>query len=101
MNIQTLRDSWHEFRRCPPGRRFQQRYERRQRQRGAKSALRPLYIGAGLLLAAVGLFFMAVPGPGIPVLVLGAVLMAGESLRVARWLDGLERRWRRWRDKRA
>lgn len=95
MNIRTLRQHWHEFRGLPPGRRFQHRYEMRRRRRGPRSLLGPLYVALGGLLALAGLFFMAVPGPGIPVLVLGVALVAGESLHVARALDRLELGWRR------
>jgi hypothetical protein len=48
------------------------------------------------LLCAVGLFFMAVPGPRIPILLAGAALIAGESLGMARLLDRTELRLRRF-----
>ena len=45
-------------------------------------------LGVALLLG--GLILMVVPGPGIPVLLLGAALIAQESARVARMMDKLE-----------
>ncbi|HET9351832.1 MAG TPA: PGPGW domain-containing protein, partial [Burkholderiales bacterium] len=50
---------------------------------------------AGIALALVGVFFMAVPGPGIPILVIGLALVAQESAAMARLLDRTELRLRR------
>jgi hypothetical protein len=53
---------------------------------------------AGVLLSLVGVFFLAVPGPGIPILAVGLALIAQESAALARWLDRAELRLRRlWR----
>jgi hypothetical protein len=41
-------------------------------------------------------FFLAVPGPGIPILAVGLALIAQESATMARWLDRTELRLRRW-----
>jgi len=49
----------------------------------------------GALLCLVGLFFIAVPGPGIPILALGAALIAQQSLGTARLLDRTELSLRR------
>lgn len=87
--------AWRELWRDAPGRRFARRYERlRGQARGrAGRVLRGLL---GMVLVAVGIVFMPLPGPGfVPVLV-GAALLAGESLRVARWLDRAELRVRGW-----
>ena len=43
-----------------------------------------------------GVFFLAVPGPGIPILLVGLALIAQESSTLARWLDRTEVRLRRW-----
>jgi hypothetical protein len=45
-------------------------------------------IGSALVLAGVALMF--IPGPGIPLLALGAALTAQQSARVARALDAFE-----------
>ena len=51
---------------------------------------RVLWIGAGLLTMAAGVVFLAIPGPGTVVLLLGVVLIARESMFVARLLDRAE-----------
>ena len=78
-----------------PGRRFQQRYRRRaQSERGRIARCAAVLAGIGLTL--VGIFFLAVPGPGIPILALGLALVAQESAVTARFLDRTEIRLRRW-----
>ncbi len=103
--FESLKEAWRTFRRDPPGQRFEKRYNSQRRKRGGKSSraakpatslLKPLYILAGALLVLAGVFFMAVPGPGIPIAALGAALIAGQSLRAARLLDRLELRLRSW-----
>ena len=78
-----------------PGRRFQERY--RRMHAGKKSMWKRCAFGcAGVLLSLVGVFFLAVPGPGIPILAVGLALIAQESATMARWLDRAELRLRRW-----
>jgi uncharacterized membrane protein HdeD (DUF308 family) len=85
-----------------PGRRFQERYERKQREKGS-AWKRCAFVCAGVLLALVGVFFLAFPGPGIPILAVGLALIAQESAGMARWLDRAELRlragWKRLRAK--
>lgn len=78
-----------------PGRRFQERY---RRMHADKTSLwkRCVFVCAGVLLSLVGVFFLAVPGPGIPILAVGLALIAQESAALARWLDRAELRLRRW-----
>jgi hypothetical protein len=78
-----------------PGRRFQERY---RRMHADKTSLwkRCVFFCGGILLSLVGLFFMAVPGPGIPILVIGLALIAQESKSLARWLDRTELKLRAW-----
>lgn len=95
--LQSIKRSWHDFRRAPPGQRFERRYESRRRRRGGASVLKPLYIVLGVLLSLCGIVFLAIPGPGLPILALGGAMVAGESLRVARLLDRLDLLWRRRR----
>lgn len=79
----------------PPGRRFQERYQRRsQTERGRLARCAVILAGIGLTL--VGIFFVAVPGPGIPILAVGLALIAEESAVAARLLDRAELRVRRW-----
>ena len=82
----------------PSGTRFRAHYER---VKARPSVMRTLLgVGLGLLLLAVGLVLLVLPGPGILVATIGAALIAGESLTIARILDWLDVRvtalWKRW-----
>jgi hypothetical protein len=77
-----------------PGRRFQERYRRMQGRKGS-AWKRCAFVIGGVLLVLVGLFFCAVPGPGIPILAAGLALIAQESKVLARALDKTELRLRR------
>ena len=87
--------SWNRFAHTPPGRRFQERYRRKQEEKG-NTWKRCAWVCVGVILVAVGVFFLAVPGPGIPILAVGLALIAQESASMARWLDRAELRLRRW-----
>ena len=87
--------SWDRFAHATPGKRFQERYQRMQREKGS-AWKRCAFVCAGIVLTLVGVFFLAVPGPGIPILVLGLGLIAQESAVMARLLDRAEIRLRRW-----
>jgi len=89
-----FRRQWDLFRISRPGRRFQDFYERKRGSRGG-ALWRCLLIACGALLCLAGLFFMAVPGPGIPILLLGMALIAQQSRPTARLLDYAELRLRR------
>ena len=73
-----LRRHWDQFKKSRPGHRFQDHYDRKTGSRGG-ALWRCGAVVLGALLCLVGLFFMAVPGPGIPILALGAVLLAQQS----------------------
>ena len=88
------------FRKEKHGERFVARYRRRQQQQPSL-ARTVMAVGLGLVLIAAGLAMLVLPGPGLLVGVIGAALIAGESLTASRlldrfdlWLTGL---WRRWR----
>jgi hypothetical protein len=85
---------WDRFVHSPPGRRFQDRYRRKRRDKGSGWKRCALVCG-GIALVLVGIFFMAVPGPGIPILAIGLALLAQESAAMARLLDRTELRLRR------
>jgi hypothetical protein len=87
--------SWDRFVHSLPGRRFQERYRRMQHAKGGLWRRCALVCG-GIALVLVGVFFMAVPGPGIPILAIGLALVAQESAVMARFLDRAEIRLRRW-----
>ena len=78
-----------------PGRRFQERY-RRMHSKNTSAWKRCAFFAAGIVLTLVGTFFLAVPGPGLPILVVGLALIAQESVTLARLLDRTEVRLRRW-----
>jgi hypothetical protein len=78
-----------------PGRRFQERYRRKSQTERGRVA-RCAAISAGIALTVIGIFFLAVPGPGIPILAVGLALIAQESAGMARLLDRAEIRIRRW-----
>ena len=95
----TLKQRVRRFMSAPRGTRFQARYQRlRQRPHVMRTILAG---GLGLLLIAVGLVLLVLPGQGILVATIGAALIAGESLTLARLLDRLDvvlaRWWARWR----
>ena len=54
------------------------------------------FFAAGIVLTLVGVCFLALPGPGLPILVVGLALIAQESVTMARLLDRTELRLRRW-----
>lgn len=89
-----LGETWRAFWRDPPGERFARRYQRLHRA-GSGRIGRVLRPALGTLLALIGVLFLALPGPGLVPLAIGAALIAGESRRVARLLDRLELKIRR------
>src|SRR5437899_969791 len=89
--LSGLGQHWRELRDSSPGHRFQERYERHQRSPAGKGwswrILRPL---AGAVLLVGGIILCLIPGPGLPLVFIGAALLADRSRMVARLLDGLE-----------
>lgn len=83
-----LRRHWRSFRAAPPGERFQRRYRRQAGRRGVLGKL--LMVAAGFALAVAGLAMLVLPGPGLLAILLGALLVAGESLLAARLLDRVD-----------
>jgi hypothetical protein len=86
--------AWDRFVHSQPGRRFQERYERKSASNRGRLA-RCAAVLAGIGLTLIGVFFLAVPGPGIPILAIGLALIAQESEATARALDRAEVRLRR------
>ena len=93
--MQKLKARWNAFRREPAGRRFVNQYLRNRRGGGFRPAV-VLHIGLGLLLLVAGGILCVIPGPGIPVLAAGAVMVGGEIRPVARFLDWLELQLRKF-----
>lgn len=86
--LQQWKKDWREFERAPAGERFERMY--RRRKSSGSPAARVGMIAAGVLLIAGGIVFLAIPGPGLPILALGAALIAQQFLFVARALDEVE-----------
>ena len=93
--LKHTKQNWRRFKAGLPGRRFQQQFRLRQRFR-CGAARKALLITAGTLLAAAGVFLLFVPGPGIIILLIGAVLVAQQSSLAARAFDRIEIRLRKF-----
>jgi hypothetical protein len=92
----SLKRQWIELRNGRPGHRFQAQFERRKRATADKSYLRrSLPILAASILLVVGVALCLVPGPGVPLIVVGASVLAERSRPVALLLDWLELKLRK------
>jgi|SRR5215210_9149863 len=82
---------WRSFSRGRPGKRFQDRYRRRQELgHGRWSVLRIFNLTLGVLIVAVSAVGGLLPGPGWGTAIIGFALIAGEFLPAARLLDRAE-----------
>jgi Putative transmembrane protein (PGPGW) len=95
-----LKQSFRDFKNTPSGTRFQRLYLARASRPPMLRTI--LSITAGALLILLGIAMLVLPGPGLVAILLGACLIAGESLLVARLFDRLDFRatalyasWRR------
>jgi hypothetical protein len=92
--LEKITRHWNQFRRYPPGERFERYYRYRHESRRSP-VKKVLLIGLGGLIVVAGIIFLATPGPGLLVLLIGAGLIARESLQLSRLFDRLEPRvWR-------
>ena len=103
----SVRRQWQHFKATPSGRRFQTRH-RMRRAHGGGVARKLLISGLGLLIVLAGIVMIVLPGPGMLAIVIGAALIAEESLFAARmldridlWIAGLYERWRSRRNART
>ena len=87
---------WRRFtKQSAPGRRFRDRYRRRQQADRSRSMFkRTCYVSIGVAIATVSLLLAPLPGPGLGTFVLGLGVVAGEVPHVARLLDRTEVRLR-------
>jgi hypothetical protein len=95
MSIGLKRD-WEQLKQGRPGRRFQERAERARANRSKRSWWGRLFepvLGAVLLAGGVILCF--IPGPGLPLIFIGAALLSARSRTLARFLDWAEMKLRR------
>ena len=91
--LTRLKKYWSSLKQGHPGSRFREQYEKERRKQ--KSTVgRVLRIAVGFILMPIGLFFLAVPGPGLLIIGLGAVLIAREFRFAAIALDRIEVRGR-------
>ncbi|MCF3652305.1 hypothetical protein [Synoicihabitans lomoniglobus] len=92
-----MREHWQEFRTAEPGHRFQERFDRRARERanGGSQLSRILIIGFALVCLAIAIPLMILPGPAILFYLLSGFLLAGESGWIASGMDRLEKLLRR------
>lgn len=90
--IGQIRNSWQQFKKSEPGRRFQDRYHRRSNE---SKLSRMVVLVAGVVMALVGLASMPLPIPADGFLLpLGLLFVASEIEPVARFLDWVELRAR-------
>ena len=85
-------EEWRQFlKQSAPGRRFKDRYRRRQQAGRDRSTLRRVcYVTFGAAIAIGSLVLAPLPGPGWGTLFVGLGIVAGEILHVARLLDRAE-----------
>jgi len=97
---ESLREQWRHFVARPSGRRFQMRYrQRRETPSGTWRKILLMGLGTGFVL--LGIVMLVLPGPGLLAIIIGAALIAQESLvasrvldRIDLWLARLLQRWR-------
>ncbi len=93
--IGGMRDGWRLFKASKPGHRFRALYRRHQRSVRGSSALRKvLVVVGGIVVVVASLLLAPLPGPGWGTALLGLLIVAGEILIVARFLDRAETKLR-------
>lgn len=87
--FRSLKARWRAFVAVPRGERFQA-HHRRSHKAGASRWVRIVAVTAALVLIALGIVMLVLPGPGLLVMLAGAVLLAEESVFVARVMDRID-----------
>lgn len=96
--IEQIQQNWQEFKASKPGERFKDRYRRRQQDEQGHLIWRIFLIVLGTVIALGSLILAPLPGPGWATVFVGLMILAGEFLPAARFLDWLEVRLRKlWR----
>jgi uncharacterized protein (TIGR02611 family) len=96
--VEQMKRHWREFRESKPGERFKDRYRRRQEAERGHIVWRIFLITLGAVIAVGSLILAPLPGPGWATVFVGLMILGGEILPAARFLDWLEVRLRRfWR----
>ena len=88
--IEQLQQNWREFKESKPGQRFKDRYHRRRQDEQAHIIWRIFLITIGAVIALGSLVLAPLPGPGWGTVFIGLMILAGEVLPAARFLDWLE-----------
>jgi uncharacterized protein (TIGR02611 family) len=88
--IEQLQQHWREFRESKPGERFKDRYRRRRQDEQGHIVWRIFLITIGAVIAFGSLVLAPLPGPGWATVFIGLMILAGELLPAARFLDWLE-----------
>ena len=88
--IEQLQQSWREFKESKPGQRFKDRYRRRRQDEQSHIIWRIFLITIGAVIALGSLVLAPLPGPGWGTVFIGLMILAGEVLPAARFLDWLE-----------
>lgn len=88
--IKKLKDDWREFANDEPGQRFRNRYHRRRESEKGHILLRIFLITLGAVIALSSLVLAPLPGPGWGTVFIGLMILGGELLPAARFLDWTE-----------
>jgi uncharacterized protein (TIGR02611 family) len=88
--FEQLQEHWREFRESKPGQRFKDRYRRRRQHEQGHILWRIFLITLGAVIALGSLLLAPLPGPGWGTVFIGLMILAGELLPAARFLDWLE-----------
>jgi hypothetical protein len=85
-------EEWRQLlKQSAPGRRFRDRYCRRQQAGRARSRLRRIcYVAFGVAIVIGSLVLAPLPGPGWGTFLVGLAIVAGEVAHVAHFLDRTE-----------
>lgn len=88
--IGNLKNNWREFEESEPGHRFKDRYHRRRQDEQGHILRRIFLITLGAVIAVGSLVLAPLPGPGWGTVFIGLMILGGELLPAARFLDWLE-----------
>jgi uncharacterized protein (TIGR02611 family) len=92
--VERMKRHWREFSEGKPGERFKERYRRRQEAERGHILWRIFLIVLGAVIAVGSLVLAPLPGPGWATVFVGLMILGGELLPAARFLDWLEVRLR-------
>lgn len=93
--IERLKSNWEEFKESEPGHRFKDRYHRRRQDEEGHILKRIFLITLGAVIAVGSLVLSPLPGPGWGTVFIGLMILGGELLPAARFLDWAEVRLRK------